>query len=90
MTNLAAIQAMSTRYFNLPLDKVTTLTHEGKVFYPVGHNASHDFYLTADSSDVIWRLSVGETWEEGKEEPSLSYSMRQCADLGDIGYIGHW
>ncbi len=90
MTNLQAIQAMSSRYYNLPIDKVSCLEYEGLIFYPVGHNASHDFYLAADASDVIWRLAVGEGWDEKKQETFLAYTKRSCTGLDDIGYIGHW
>ncbi len=90
MTNLQAIQAMSSRYYNLPIDKVSCLEHEGLIFYPVGHNASHDFYLAADATDVIWRLSVGYEWSESKQEDTLKMTMRSCTGLDDIGYIGHW
>lgn len=90
MTNLEAIQAMSSRYYCQPLDKVVTLEHEGKVFYPVGHNASHEFYLAADAQDMIWRLSVGEEWSEAKQEDMIKMTMRSCTGLDDIGYIGHW
>lgn len=90
MTNLEAIKAMSARYYNQPIDKVIILEHEGKTFYPVGHNASHEFYLAADAQDAIWRLAVGEIWDEATQDSTLKMDMRSCTGLDDVGYLGHW
>ena len=53
---------------------------DGCVWFLVGINASHMFYLREDGS-AIWKLAISEDGER---------CVSAHASLADVGYIGHF
>lgn len=63
--------------------------HNGIHFFPVGHNASHWFYLGVDQDGIIWRRSFGESGMDDAGEMTYSEHISQVESMQALGYFGH-
>lgn len=69
--------------------KVEPHEEDGIVFYQVGRNASHEFYLGMKEGR-LFRMSLGEDWNEEKQETFLAKNISELTNPEDWGYVGHY
>ena len=66
---------------------IDSVVHDGIVFYRVGHNSTHEYYLGRKNGET-WKYVVGESLREDKWGiPLVEYRMAQVTDFG---YCGHF
>jgi hypothetical protein len=71
------------------VDKLCPREHDGILFFQVGRNASHEFYLGRKDGET-WKRSVGESMEEDEHGiPLVDERIYKLEDEHGFGYIGH-
>lgn len=84
---LAEIILAAMRYARS--EKPHTTEHEGIVFYCMGHNASHEFYVGRKDGET-WKYVCGESLELDEQGyPGFEQHVYKCTHPG-LGYCGHY
>lgn len=63
--------------------------YEGVVYYPVGHNSSHTFYAGIDNNGQLYRMTVGDEFNE--EINDYQGGVKRTSKIDNLThYWGHY
>jgi hypothetical protein len=90
MEKRKAIEVWSNHFLNRrKIPNIDLKEKDGVTFYPVGLNSSHIFYVGIDTDNQLYRMTVGDEYNDKLDEYEALVEKITKIDSIDLQYWGH-